>query len=125
MNTETKASHDAMLPVPRASAGPLAHNFDSSKAKLLADLKIVVADTEQLIREAADSSSEALDSLRARFDANLREATARIARVRTAVGASARQATDATDTYVKENPWKVAGISAAAGLILGFILGRK
>jgi ElaB/YqjD/DUF883 family membrane-anchored ribosome-binding protein len=124
MNTEAKASHDALVPISRAAANPI-HNFDSSKAKLMADLKMVVADAEQLIREAADSSSEALESLRARFEGNLREATAKLARARTAVGESAKQANDITHAYVNENPWKFAGVSAAAGLVAGFLLRRK
>jgi ElaB/YqjD/DUF883 family membrane-anchored ribosome-binding protein len=125
MSIEAKAGHDSMLPVARVTTGNPIHNFDSSKAKLVADLKMVVADAEQLLREAADSSSEALEALRARFEANLHEATAKLARARAAVGGSARQATEMTHAYVKENPWKIAGVLGAAGLVLGFLLQRK
>lgn len=96
MNTEAKASHDALGPSQRSTAGHQIYNYDSSKDKLLADLKMVVADAETLIKEAADSSAEGFATLRTRFERKLVETRAKIDRTRAAVGEKTKHATDAT-----------------------------
>ena len=35
-----------------------------------------------------------------------------------------KAAAEATDAYVHENPWKVVGMAAGLGLIIGLLLGR-
>jgi len=35
------------------------------------------------------------------------------------------EVTEATDEYVRENPWAVIGIAAAVGIVIGFIAGRR
>ena len=127
MNTETKASRDELARVmgPQVSADRQPFSYDHSKDKLLADLKTVVADAETLIREAADSSVEKFATLRTRLTTGLGETRVKIDQARTAMSEKARHATDATQAYVKENPWKSAGIFVAAGLILGMLLRRR
>jgi ElaB/YqjD/DUF883 family membrane-anchored ribosome-binding protein len=41
------------------------------------------------------------------------------------VTAKTKEAAEATDAYVHENPWKVVGMAAGIGLIVGLILGRS
>jgi ElaB/YqjD/DUF883 family membrane-anchored ribosome-binding protein len=36
-----------------------------------------------------------------------------------------RQATTSVDAYVGHNPWKVVGVSAALGLLIGFLTARR
>ena len=36
-----------------------------------------------------------------------------------------KAAAEATDAYVHENPWKVVGMAAGLGLIIGLLLGRS
>jgi ElaB/YqjD/DUF883 family membrane-anchored ribosome-binding protein len=36
-----------------------------------------------------------------------------------------RQAATVTNNYVHEQPWQAIGIGAAAGVLLGFVLGRR
>lgn len=125
MNTEAKAIHDAVGPSQRSAAEQQTYNYDSNKEKLLADLKVVVADAQQLIKEVADSSSAGFATLRTRFEEKLRDATAKIDRTRATVLERTQLATDATHAYVKENPWKSVGVSAVAGVIFGLLLGRR
>jgi ElaB/YqjD/DUF883 family membrane-anchored ribosome-binding protein len=84
-----------------------------------------MGDAEKLIKEATDSSAEGFSTLRTRFETKLVDMRAKIDRTKIAVGEKTRQATDATHAYVRENPWKSAGASAAAGLIFGFLLRRR
>jgi ElaB/YqjD/DUF883 family membrane-anchored ribosome-binding protein len=125
MNTEAKASHDALGLSQRSTADHHAFSYDRNKDKLLADLKTVVADAETLIKEAAGSSVERFATLRTRFETKLSETRAGIDRARAAVGEKTKHATDATHAYVKQNPWKSVGVFAAAGVILGILLRRR
>ena len=122
MNTETIATHDALVAVPR---GPAGRPLDGNKDRLLADLKVLAADTEQLIREAAAASNEGYTELRARFDTKLVDAKAKLVQARAAVAEQSRQARAATHTYVKGNPWQAAGFAAAAGVLFGYLLSRR
>ena len=91
----------------------------------MVDLKILVADAEEMIKEATDSSAAGFATVRARFESKLTEARATIDRTRAAVREKTRVATDATHAYVKAHPWKSAGVSAVAGAVFGLVLGRK
>lgn len=125
MNTETKAEHDALGTSRRRTAEHQTGSYDGSKEKLLADLKMVVTDAEQLIKEAADCSVEAFAALRARFEKRLVAANAKLGQAGTAVGERARYATDVTHAYVKDNLWQSAALCGAAGAIIGFLLARR
>lgn len=127
MNIETKATHAAMGDaIAGATAGQRqTANFSGNKDKLLADLKLVVADADKLVRDAAGSSVEQLSAAMARVETTVGETRAKLGRATSAVGNKARQASDATCTYVKQNPWRSAGIVAAAGLLAGMLLRRS
>ncbi len=45
--------------------------------------------------------------------------------IQDAVSTKTKAAAEATDAYVHENPWKVAGMAAGLGLIIGLLLGRS
>ena len=44
--------------------------------------------------------------------------------IQSAVTDKTKAAAEATDAYVHENPWKVVGMAAGLGLIIGLLLGR-
>lgn len=37
----------------------------------------------------------------------------------------AKEALEAGDRYVREQPWQTVGIAAATGLLIGFLIGRR
>ena len=123
MNTETNALHHALGLSEQGAAEH--HDYQRSKDKLVEDLKVVVADTQQLIREAANSSAEGYAALRTRLEEKLVETRARIDQARAAAGEKARQAAECTHAYVKENPWTAVGVGAAAGVLVGLLLRRR
>jgi ElaB/YqjD/DUF883 family membrane-anchored ribosome-binding protein len=124
MNSKTQAVYDALAAnhgkTFRASA-----NFDSNKDQLVTDLKLVMADAEKLIKEAAGASNESFALLRERLDVKLVEAKARLKSARSVIAQQAQQATAVAHTYVKANPWQTAGLAIAAGVVLGFCLGQQ
>ena len=95
-----------------------------SKEKLMQDLRVVVADAEELLRATAGQAGEKVSAARERIQENLVAAKARLAAAQEAITAKTKQAAKATDEYVHENPWKAVGIAAGVGLVVGMLISR-
>lgn len=95
------------------------------KEKLVADLKVVVADAEELLAATAHQTGEKIAELRSRMQDNLRSARLKLADAEAAVREKTRQVAKATDNYVHENPWRSIGIAAGVGVIVGLLIGRR
>ncbi len=93
--------------------------------KLVADMRTVFADTEQLLKAAIGQSGEKLAALQPRIEENLRNARARLAEFEQVAAERARAAAEATDAYAHEHPWKVAGFTALLGVAVGLLIGRR
>ena len=98
---------------------------NSSKQKLVSDMKIVVSDAEEILRATAGVAGEKMVDLRERIGERLRDAKLRIADAEVALVDKTKAAARATDDYVNENPWQAVGIGAGIGLLLGIIIGRR
>ena len=96
-----------------------------SKEKLVADLKIVVSDAEELLRATANVAGEKVSELREKIQDRLRDAKLRLADAEAALLDKTKAAARATDDFVHDNPWKAVGIAAGVGLLLGVIIGRR
>jgi ElaB/YqjD/DUF883 family membrane-anchored ribosome-binding protein len=96
-----------------------------NKEKLVSDMKIVVADAEEILRATASVAGEKVGELRERIQDRLRDAKIRIADAEAALVDKTKAAARATDDFVHENPWRAVGISAGVGLLLGIIIGRR
>ena len=98
---------------------------DVNKDKLVADLRVVVADAEELLRATASQAGEKVDAARERIQASLASAKMKLTDAERAAVEQARKAARATDEYVHENPWRAVGIAAVAGLVLGVLISRR
>ena len=96
-----------------------------TREKLIADMRVVLADTEQLMKAAIGQSGEKLAALQPRIEENLRNAKARLAQFEQLATERARAAAEATDDYAHEHPWKVAGFTALIGIAVGMLIGRR
>jgi ElaB/YqjD/DUF883 family membrane-anchored ribosome-binding protein len=101
------------------------NNDAVTKEKLMSDFRIVIADAEELLKATAQDAGEKAVAARAKIEAHLRDAKARLADVEQAVKARAKQAADVTDQYVHDNPWKAVGIAGGIGLLIGMLIGRR
>lgn len=94
-------------------------------ARLMDDLKRVVADAEALIAQGADIALDSADAstqdLRRKLQARLREAQDRLGDLQEQALAAGK----AADRYVRDNPWSSIGAAAAVGLLVGVLLGRR
>ena len=98
---------------------------DVSKQKLVADLKVVVADAEELLRATATQAGEKVSAARERIQASLATAKVKLTDAERALVDKTKDAAKAADVYVRENPWQAVGIAAAAGLVLGVLISRR
>ena len=98
---------------------------DASKQKLVADLKVVVADAEELLRATASQAGEKVSAARDRIQASLATAKVKLTEAERALLEKSRLAAKATDEYVRENPWQAVGVAALAGLVLGVLISRR
>ena len=102
-----------------------AKELNGQKDKLLADVKSVVADAENLLKKAKSTGAESYAAVRTELEDKLSETIVRLQEVQEELKARARYAARATDDYVHENPWKSMGVVAAAGILVGLILSRR
>ena len=98
---------------------------DVSKEKLVADLKVVVADAEELLRATASQAGEKVSAARERIQASLATAKVKLGEAERALLEKTKLAAKATDDYVRDNPWQAVGIAAMAGLVLGILISRR
>lgn len=96
-----------------------------SKDKLVSDMKIVIADAEEILRATANQAGEKVGELRERIQDRLRDAKVRLQDAEVALRDKTKAAARATDDFVHENPWQAVGVAAAIGLALGVLIGRR
>jgi ElaB/YqjD/DUF883 family membrane-anchored ribosome-binding protein len=102
-----------------------AANTEVTTDQLLDDLKTVMNDAEALLRATSTQTGEKIQEVRARAEASLRQAKERLSSIEDEALRRAREVADATDEYVRENPWQSVGIAAGVGLLVGLLLARR
>lgn len=93
--------------------------------KLVQDLKVVVADAEELLRATASQAGERAAAARAKIEQSLQRARTKLAEAETVVADRTRQVAHATDEYVHEHPWTAVSVAAGIGLIIGLLISRR
>jgi ElaB/YqjD/DUF883 family membrane-anchored ribosome-binding protein len=109
----------------RIAMSQLTDTNNVSKEKLVADLKVVVSDAEELLRATASAAGEKAGELREKMQDRLRDAKLRLADAEAALIDKTKAAARATDDFVHDHPWKAVGIAAGAGLLVGMLIGRR
>jgi ElaB/YqjD/DUF883 family membrane-anchored ribosome-binding protein len=97
----------------------------ATKDKLVADLKVLISDSEELLRASAGQAGEKIAAARERIQASLATAKVKLGEAERAALEQAKKAARATDEYVQDNPWQAVGIAAVAGLLLGILISRR
>jgi ElaB/YqjD/DUF883 family membrane-anchored ribosome-binding protein len=85
----------------------------------------LMADVQELLGRVAHVADPDVIRLRAKVADALSSAKATIARGSDKVQRQARDAMNAGDSYVHDQPWQAIGIAAAAGLVIGFLVARR
>lgn len=93
--------------------------------KLVADLKGVIADAEEMLKLTVGQTGEEAVKLRERLQERLTQTKERLVDVQHAAIERARAAGHAADDYVHQHPWASIGMGAGLGLVIGVLIGRR
>ncbi len=94
---------------------------EQANEKLVADLKAVVRDAEDLIKATAGQAGEKVGEVRNRLAAALETAKATCRRLEEGTVAAAK----ATDHVIREHPYESIGVALGLGLLVGIVVGRR
>jgi len=98
---------------------------DVTKDKLITDIRLVIADTEELLRATAGQAGEKIADIRAKTQDRLSAAKIKLSEAEAALVDKAKQAGRVADDYVHDNPWRSVGMAAGIGFIVGLLIGRR
>ena len=96
-----------------------------SRDKLVTDLKVVIADAEDLLKATASHAGEKAAAARLKIQDSIDSAKEKLANLSEVGVYKAKAAARATDDYVHDNPWQSVGIAAVAGVVLGLLISRR
>jgi ElaB/YqjD/DUF883 family membrane-anchored ribosome-binding protein len=100
-------------------------DYTVTKKKLAADLKVLIADSEELLRASAGQAGEKVSAARDRIQASIASAKVKLAEAERLAVEKTKETAKVADEYVKDNPWQAVGIAAAAGVLLGLLISRR
>jgi ElaB/YqjD/DUF883 family membrane-anchored ribosome-binding protein len=100
-------------------------NTDVTTDQLVADLKTVMHDAEALLRATSSQTGERIQEVRAKAEQSLQQARVRLSELEREALRRAQEVADATEGYVRDNPWQSIGIAAGVGLLVGLLLSRR
>lgn len=92
--------------------------------RLAADVKVVIGDAEELLRQSAAATGEQAVQLRERAMTLLRQAREKAQDVQEKALAKGKAAARVTDDYVHENPWRSIGVAFGIGVLIGVLVNR-
>ena len=93
--------------------------------KMMGELKSVIKDAENLLKNTEKQEGEAFKAARAKFESTLKNAKTELLDLEENVVGKIKDAAHTTDKYVKDHPWNMIGVGACIGLLVGFLVGRK
>ena len=97
----------------------------AQRDKLMANLRIVIADAEELLRLGTGQTNPGTSEWRTKVEARLAVAKANLMELQETAVAKFRAAGVAADDYVRDNPWRAIGAAAGVGLVIGLLIGRR
>lgn len=99
--------------------------MNAPREQLVADLKILMADVEDLVKATASQSGDKIAEVRGRIQQAAADLRPRLAQAEALLRDKAKVAAATTDDYVHDHPWTAIGVSAGVGLIIGLLVGRR
>ena len=97
----------------------------ASRDKLVADLKTVLNDAEELLKLTANDASGKLSEVRSRLGTHVDAVKGRVTDLEDVVLVRTKEAAKATDNYVHQHPWQSIGVAAGAAFLLGMLCSRR
>ena len=89
------------------------------------DIQNVVTDAQELLKTVQSEGGTKLAEVKVKVQQQLDSAKQMLGQLQGTVTEGAKAAADSTDAYVRANPWRAVGISAAVGALIGFLAARR
>jgi ElaB/YqjD/DUF883 family membrane-anchored ribosome-binding protein len=99
--------------------------LSAQKDSIVNELRGVLADAEELLRNTSGDVSSTASEARHRIEARLTQVRSSLAHLQDASVEKVKAAGHAADDYVHDHPWKAVGAGVGIGLILGLLIGRR
>jgi ElaB/YqjD/DUF883 family membrane-anchored ribosome-binding protein len=116
------AANGHAAPHTPGKAGPA---VDAALSALTREFHSLVADVEDLVQATGALTGEELARAKVKLQARVSAARTYLGDVAGDMSDRARSGAKSADAYVRAQPWRVIGATAAAGLLIGFLLGRR
>ncbi|MDR1162451.1 MAG: DUF883 family protein [Candidatus Accumulibacter sp.] len=97
----------------------------ANKEKLVLDLRKVIDDADEILRETAGVAGEKIAVLREHITEHLNDAKVRLDIVEGQLVDKTKAVAQAADDFVNESPWQAVGIAAGVGVLLGILVARR
>jgi ElaB/YqjD/DUF883 family membrane-anchored ribosome-binding protein len=98
---------------------------DAALSALTREFQSLLADVEDLVHATSALTGEELARAKLKLQARVTAARAYVGTVANDLSDRAIGGAKSADEYVRNQPWRVIGFTAAAGLLIGFLLGRR
>jgi ElaB/YqjD/DUF883 family membrane-anchored ribosome-binding protein len=96
-----------------------------ARERVLADLKSLVRDSEDLLKATASDVSEKAREVRTRLTAALERARSTCNEMQEETLAKAKEVAKRADTMVRAHPYESIGVAFGVGLLIGVLVNRK
>ena len=103
----------------------LADEFAEPKDKLIAEMKQMVSDAEELLSATASQTGEIATLARSRIQNSLKVVKKRLHAAEASVISHSREGAKAADQYVHTKPWQSIGVAACVGVVIGMLIKRQ
>ena len=97
------------------------HDASVSREKLVEDIKVLSKDVQELLKATASVVGEKASEARVKVQDSLKVAQEKLSEVQDTVRVRGQEAFQASDTYVRDNPWNAVGVAAGVGFLLGVV----
>ncbi|MEW6707475.1 MAG: DUF883 domain-containing protein [Pseudomonadota bacterium] len=97
----------------------------NTKDKLAANLRHMIDEADQMLKTAADAGDQKFDQARLKLEHQLRSLRLQLDELEENATYRAREAARRADATVHSHPYGAMGVAAAAGLLIGVLLGRR
>ena len=98
--------------------------LELGRQKIVDDLRVLLTDSEEMLRLAANVPGEGVGALRERLSTHVDSLQAALGDAQNAAQRRYRVAAVNTERYVRHNPWRAIGIAAGVGFLLGVLAAR-
>ena len=94
------------------------------KQKIIEDIKVLLNDSEELVRLSASLPAEGVDALRTRLRDHVDAARNALETAQSNAQERYRASLDGTVQYTRDNPWQALGLAAGLGFLAGILVSR-